>query len=79
MALAFSLAAALPTRAEVIEMSTIKCSDIATMNADDGGALLIWLHGHYGGKVGDTTIDMEPFEAAGKDIGDACAETRNWT
>lgn len=67
--------AALPVQAEVIDISTIKCSDLATMSADDGGALLIWLHGYYGGKAGDTTIDMESFEAAGKDIGDACAES----
>jgi acid stress chaperone HdeB len=65
--------AALPARAEVIDISTIKCADLATMNADDGSYLLIWLHGYYGGKAGDTTIDMESFEAAGKEIGEACA------
>jgi hypothetical protein len=66
--------AAIPARAEVIDISTIKCSDLATMNADDGGALLIWLHGYYGGKAEDTTIDLESFEAAGKAIAESCAE-----
>ncbi len=65
--------AALPARAEVIDISTIKCSDLATMNADEGSYLLIWLHGYYGGKAGDTTIDMDSFEVAGKEIGEACA------
>jgi hypothetical protein len=65
--------ATLPARAEVIDISTIKCSDLATMNADEASYLLIWLHGYYGGKAGDTTIDMDSFEAAGKAIGESCA------
>ena len=35
--------------------------------------VLIWLHGYYGGKAGDTTIDMDSFDVAGKEIGEACA------
>ena len=64
--------AALPARAEVIDISTIKCSDLATMSDEEGSYLLIWLHGYYGGKAGDTTIDLDSFEAAGKAIGEAC-------
>ena len=64
--------ATLPARAEVIDISTIKCSDLATMTDDEASYLLIWLHGYYGGKAGDTTIDMESFDAAGKEIGAAC-------
>lgn len=65
--------AAIPARAEVIDISTIKCSDLATMTDEEGSYLLIWLHGYYGGKAGDTTIDMDSFEAAGKEIGESCA------
>lgn len=69
-----SLPASLPAQAEVIDLSTIKCSDIAKMNTDEGSYLMVWLHGYYGGKAGDTTMDTESFEAAGKDIGEACAQ-----
>jgi acid stress chaperone HdeB len=64
----------LPVRAEVIDLSTIKCSDIGKMGEEEGSYLMIWLHGYYGGKAGDTTLDTESFEAAGKAIGEACGE-----
>jgi acid stress chaperone HdeB len=69
------LAAHTVAKAEVIDLSTIKCSDIAKMSNEEGSYLLIWLHGYYGGKAGDTTMDTDSFEAAGKQIGDACAES----
>ncbi len=62
-------------QAEVIDLSTIKCSDIAKMSDEEGSYLMIWLHGYYGGKAGDTTMDTESFETSGKAIGDACAES----
>jgi acid stress chaperone HdeB len=68
------LAANTSARAEVIDLSTIKCSDIAKMSDEEGSYLMIWLHGYYGGKAGDTTMDTESFESAGKEIGDSCAE-----
>jgi acid stress chaperone HdeB len=61
-------------QAEVIDLSTIKCADIAKMSEEEGSYLMIWLHGYYGGKAGDTTLDTDSFEAAGKAIGDSCAE-----
>jgi acid stress chaperone HdeB len=62
-------------QAEVIDLSTIKCSDIAKMSEEEGSYLMIWLHGYYGGKAGDTTMDTDSFESSGKAIGDACAES----
>jgi acid stress chaperone HdeB len=64
---------AAPLRAEVIDLSTVKCSDIAKMSDEEGSYLMIWLHGYYGGKAGDTTLDTDSFEAAGKTIGESCA------
>ena len=60
-------------KAETIDVSTIKCSDMATMKADEASYLLIWLHGYFGGKAGDTTIDLAALEDAGTAIGDKCA------
>ncbi len=60
-------------RAEVIDVSTIKCSDLGTMSKDEASYVLIWLHGYYGGKAGDTTIDLAALESAGTAIGEKCA------
>lgn len=61
-------------KAEVIDLSTVKCSDIGKMSESEASYVMIWLHGYYGGKAGDTTLDTESFEATGKAIGEACAE-----
>ncbi len=60
-------------QAEVIDLSTVKCSDIAKMSETEGSYIMIWLHGYYGGKAGDTTMDTDSFEATGKAIGESCA------
>ncbi len=61
-------------KAEVIDISTIKCKDLGTMSKEEVSYVLIWLHGFYGGKAGDTTIDLAAFEANGAQIGKICAE-----
>jgi acid stress chaperone HdeB len=68
----FGLCFITPGQAEVIDVSTVKCSDIGTMSKDDVSYLLIWLHGYYGGKAGDTTIDLAALEANGTAIGEKC-------
>lgn len=69
------LAFSTPVQAEVVDVSTIKCSDLATMSEDEASYVLIWLHGYYGGKSEDTTIDLEGFTAQGTEIGTKCAES----
>ena len=61
-------------KAEVIDISTIKCKDLGTMSKEEISYVLIWLHGYFGGKVGDTTIDLSAFEANGVQIGKICSE-----
>lgn len=67
-----AVAFTLPAKAETIDISTVKCSDLATMKEDETSYLLIWLHGYYGGKAGDTTIDLEALGDSGKAIGEKC-------
>lgn len=62
------------TKAEVIDISTIKCSDLTTMKTEEASYLMIWLHGYYGGKADDTTIDLGAMEEEGAEIGKKCAE-----
>ena len=62
----------LPAHAEVIDVSTVKCSELATMKPDEASYLFIWLHGYFGGQAGDTTIDLGAMEAVGTAIGEKC-------
>jgi acid stress chaperone HdeB len=63
----------LPAHAEVIDVSTVKCSELATMKPEEASYLFIWLHGYFGGQAGDTTIDLGAMEAVGTAIGEKCA------
>ena len=69
---AWALIGGVSARAEVIDVSTVKCSELLKMSKDDVSYLLIWLHGYYGGKAGDTTIDLAALEANGSLIGEKC-------
>ena len=60
-------------KAEVIDLATVKCSDLGTMSAEDSGFFFTWIHGYFGGQAGDTTMDIDSMEAAGKAIGEYCA------
>ena len=67
-----AMLATAPAKAEVIDISTIKCKDLGAMSKDEASYILIWLHGYFGGKAGDTTIDLTAFEANGAKIGEIC-------
>ena len=75
IAMAVLLMGSATAKAEVIDVSTIKCSDLAAMSTEDASYLLIWLHGYYGGKAEDTTIDLKSFETVATDMGAKCAES----
>ena len=63
-----------PLRAEVINMATITCKDLLEGKADDIGAILMWLHGYYGGRAGDTTLDTDAFTKGSEQIGKYCGQ-----
>jgi acid stress chaperone HdeB len=67
------LAATTFAKAEIVDLSTVKCSELGTMSDEEGQFLMVWLYGYYGGKAGDTTIDTESGDGVGKAIGEACA------
>ncbi len=67
------LAFASPSKAEVIDLATIKCSELANMSSEDASYLFTWLHGYFGGQAGDTTMDLANMESSGKTIGEYCA------
>ena len=59
-------------QASVVDVSTIKCKDALSMSKDEMSYILIWLHGYYGGKANDTTIDLASFHDIGVAIGEKC-------
>ena len=72
-ATAVVVASVLPAAAETVDVAAVKCSELATMSKDDGTILIMWLHGYYGGKAGDTTIDFEALGTVAGAIGEGCA------
>jgi HdeA/HdeB family len=71
-AAALFLLAAAPAQAETIDVSTLKCSELVAMNAEEGSYVMVWLHGYFGGEANDTTIDLDAFEMMGTAIGEQC-------
>jgi acid stress chaperone HdeB len=59
--------------AEVIDLATVKCSELATMSETDGTFLFSWLLGYMGGKNDKTTMDLSAMESSGEAIGKYCA------
>jgi acid stress chaperone HdeB len=72
-AAALLTAITLPARAETIDIAAATCKEILELKQDDLSAIMLWTHGYFGGKVGDTTIDFEGFAKASEAIGAACA------
>lgn len=60
-----------PASAESLDISTLKCSDLADMKAEEVGMLLAWIDGYLGGQADDTRLDLDRFNANA----DAAAKT----
>ncbi len=60
-------------RAETIDLATVKCSDLATMDANASGFMFTWLLGYQSGTAGTTTMDLGAMEDLGGKIGEYCA------
>jgi hypothetical protein len=52
----------------VIDMSTIKCSDLLSMTNDQAIITRVWMKGFYSGVVNDTTWDREASIANANDL-----------
>jgi acid stress chaperone HdeB len=62
----------LPAQAETIDLATVKCSELATMDQDEASFLFTWLLGYAGGQAGTTTMDLDAMESMGTEIGEYC-------
>jgi acid stress chaperone HdeB len=68
-AIAFSL----PAQAETVDLATVKCSELATMDQEAANFMFAWLLGYTGGQAGVTTLDLADMDSIGEDIGKYCA------
>ena len=66
--------APLAAQAEVVDVATVKCSELSSMADEEGAFLFTWLLGYQGGVNGVTTMDIDEMEAIGQKIGEYCAE-----
>ena len=64
-------------QASVIDVAAIKCKELLAMSPEEISYIFIWVHGYYGGKAGDTTIDLASMDSAGKAIGAKCAANQS--
>jgi len=68
---AFALA---PVRAEMLDMSTVTCSQLGDLGEDNGAFFLIWLDGWLAGQADSTTFDPDDLNDQIEGIATLCEE-----
>jgi acid stress chaperone HdeB len=63
-----------PTLAETIDLATVKCSELATMDQSGATFMFTWLLGYQNGVNGTTTMDLAAMDSIGTQIGEYCAQ-----
>jgi acid stress chaperone HdeB len=58
-----ALLAASPVKAQVVDMSTIACSDFVTRPPEQMANIMFWLEGYYTEEDEATTIDFAEFQS----------------
>jgi acid stress chaperone HdeB len=61
-------------RAEMLDMSTVTCAQLAEFGEDEGAWFLIWLDGWLAGQADVTTVDREEIEDQIDGIAEVCNE-----
>jgi HdeA/HdeB family len=61
-----------PAKANVLDISAIKCADLLKFNADQLSYILVWADGFMGGKSDDTTFDLDRFEKNSNKVKELC-------
>lgn len=72
VAAALGFGFALPAFAEPIDLGTATCGEIAALDGDTIGTLLMWMDGYTGGVAGDSTFDAERLKVNITDASAAC-------
>lgn len=64
----------IPAQAETIDLATVKCSELGTMDEQGATFMFTWLLGYASGQAGTTTMDLSAMESLGTKIGEYCAK-----
>jgi HdeA/HdeB family len=59
--------------AESMDLSQLKCSDLASFDDETGQFIFTWLLGYVGGNNNMTAVDPDAFGDAGTAMGEHCA------
>ena len=59
-------------QAETIDLATVKCSELASMDEQGSTFMFTWLLGYTSGAAGTTTMDLADMESLGTEIGEYC-------
>jgi hypothetical protein len=70
-----ALAASLPARAQVADLTRASCRQFMDLPRGERGQLIVWLHGYYAGAAQRAVIDRAKLETAAAAVEEAC--TRN--
>ena len=74
LALTASVAAALPVRADVVDMAQATCRDILNDNDEEASYYVVWLLGFFAGRSNDTALDSTAVETAFEKLSRHCRD-----
>ena len=60
--------------AQSMDVATVTCADLATMDADSITTMLFWIDGYMGGAAEDATFDLDRLMANIEGAMSSCAE-----
>ena len=63
--------------AEVVDIATLRCSDIASMKQDTIIVMLSWMDGYMGGRAEDTRLDWDRLQTNADAADKACQDDPN--
>lgn len=63
-----------PAQAYSININSLTCHDLLSLDDESIGAVVVWIDGYYTAKTGSTEFDPDSWEDLGEMIGTLCAE-----
>ena len=72
LATAALLASAIPAQAQKLDVSTIKCRELASSSKEKIALILMWLQGYYSDEDASPIVDFDKMGKDAKAIGEYC-------
>ena len=68
------LAAATPTQAQKVDLSTITCKQFLEMKQESVSLILMWMAGYYADQDAPPVVDFDKMKTDGQKLGEYCAK-----